>query len=270
MKYLYKDNKFSIQTTQNGKDITLWEIQTDTPVPLDLDNKEEIPLTIFSSPNGYVPMILANDWFIICNPTEQIFQLNMDPIIFFDEKQHVFFKQNDILQIETKIKSLSKYISAHPPLAVLTLNDCTSTIRLNDEQKAISYKKDMYMPASANSSHVSEYYNIELDTTDQIFHHKTNGRTRVMHLNIGKWNEHMHIDYLDKNLTHCQYQKPLAKLLYHTPTWAKGTLITVLAGLMATTISKCQNSKTEPQNTPQAVKVVSHTLQAPNNKTLER
>ncbi|MBR5130136.1 MAG: hypothetical protein IKV03_02805 [Alphaproteobacteria bacterium] len=262
MKYINQNDIFSIHTTNtNNQDITLWEIQT--PLRIMHEKKGEASHVIIQTQEGYIPLILANDWFIIFAPTEQILKLHItEPLVFFDEKQHIAFKKDDIFQIETNVKSLSKYMPEYSPLAILTLENMTSTICLNDKYKAISYTKDLHMPDLANSSHVSEYYNTDLDTTDQIFHHKKLGRVRIQCFNVNKWNEYRYIEYLDKDISQIQYEKPLPRLIYETPRWAKGVGIVLLTGLAALTINKCQNNEQTKPKTPQAVQIISNSPQA--------
>ena len=263
MKYTNQNDTFSIHTTDaNNQDITLFEIQTPLRI-MQEEKKGEASHVIIQTQEGYIPLILSNDWFIICAPVEQILKLHAkDPIIFFDEKQHTAFKKNGVLQFETNVKSLSKYMPEYAPLAILTLENMTSTICLDNKYKAISYTKDTHMPDQANSSHVSEYYNTDLDITDQIFHHKKSGRVRIQCFNIDKWNEHRYIEYLDKDITHIQYQKSLARLIYETPRWAKGLGIVLLTGLAALTINKCQNNEQKKPESPQAVQIISNASQS--------
>ena len=264
MKYINQNDTFSIHTTDdNNQDITLWEIQTPLRIIQEEEKKGEASHIIIQTQEGYIPLILSNDWFIICAPAEQILKLHTtEPLVFFDEKQHTVFKKDGILQIETNVKSLSKYMPEYSPLAILTLENMSSTICLNDKYKAMSYTKDIHMPDHANSSHVSEYYNTDLDTTDQIFHHKKSGRVRIQCFNINKWDEYRYIEYLDKDITQIQYQKSLARFLYETSICAKGLGIILITGLTALTINKCQNNEQKKPETPRTVQIISNSHQA--------
>ena len=275
MKYTNQNNTFSIHTTDtNNQEITLWEIKS--PLRIMQEQKGAVSHVFVHTLEGYIPLILANDWFIICSPlplahflfninksTEQLLKSHIkEPIIFFDKKQHTTFKKDGVLQIETNVKNLSKYMFEHIPLAILTLDNMTSTICLDNKHKAISYTKDTHMPDHASSSHVSEYYNTNLDTTDQIFHHKKTGRVRIQRFNINKWNECSLIEYLDKDITLIQYQKSLARLIYETPRWAKGIGIVLVTGLAALSINKCQNNEQTKPEPPQTVQIISNAPQS--------
>ena len=100
MKYTNQNNTFSIHTTDtNNQEITLWEIKY--PLRIMQEQKGAVSHVFVHTLEGYIPLILANDWFIICSPlplahflfninksTEQLLKSHIkEPIIFFDEKQ---------------------------------------------------------------------------------------------------------------------------------------------------------------------------------------
>ena len=265
MKYIYKDNSFSIHSTdKSGRDITLWKTKTKAEISHNTD-EEEPSLLVMEADDCYTPLLVSKKWFIICEPQDSIINLQITPAIFFDENEHYTFIKDDHIHIETNLKNLKKYAYELPILNEIANENETSVVRFNSNNIAIGYKKDTFFPDTSNQSQISEYYDTDLNTIDQIIYDKRNGRIRCKHFNRDKWNEHFHIEYLDKEDTQIKYQKPLAKLIYETPTWARGTFIVLIAALSMFSLKKCSSNNEENQ-LPETTQIISNTPQPQQNK----
>ena len=263
MKYIQDEKSFAILIQDhNGEDIVLWKTDVINDTSFRMQD-EPANWVILKSSEGYIPVLLGDDFFMFFKTVPDLSELEPEPIVFFSEKDKRMYFQDGKLKIETSLNETVKEAVVCRALdkGEIPEQNIISTIILNDKNSASAYEITQHFSDSNDCSHVTDYYNSDLEHTDTLFFHNKKGRIRFTPYNINKWNEYLYKDFLDLNISEKQYvRKTLDNLYvmqsYMSPNIKKAFLIIGVLGACFGIKACSQREKIAEQDKTPAIEYV--------------